>query len=97
METMTDFWSRGSFCHTEDRENMVAQAECGLGLMAPTDPLWENAVKAEFLKQNWPNNQGTIPSGCTEKYFPDSWTNIEIHRTRITSYIEPVATCDTDF
>ena len=45
LDTMKDYWSRGTFCHTADRYNIVAQAECGLGLTAREDPLWQKAVE----------------------------------------------------
>ncbi len=83
IETMRDFWGRGTFCHTADRYNMVAQAECGLGLIASEDPLWRSAVDENHKMEWWPYNQGIIPGNCTEKYFHTSWTQIEAHRDKI--------------
>jgi hypothetical protein len=77
VDVMRDYWSRGTFCSTVDRYNMVAQSECGLGLIAPTDPLWEKAVTQNLKLTRWPYNVGEVPANCTEKYHPESYTQIK--------------------
>ena len=80
MDVMRDYWGRGTFCHSADRYDFVAQSECGLGLFAKDDPLWKRAVEQNWLMELWPANQGAVPGGCLEKYWPTSWTMLQEHQ-----------------
>lgn len=83
MSVMNDYYNRGTFCASVDRYNIEAQSECGLGLMAPNDPLWAKAVNMSYWMETWPSNQGIIPGNCTEKFDRRSYTNINAHMKRI--------------
>ena len=79
LDVMKDVWGRGTFCHTADRYNIHAQAECGLGLTGRNDPLWEKAVTWQYKDETWPWSLGDVPGNCTERYWKSSWTNIQAY------------------
>ncbi|CDW72142.1 UNKNOWN [Stylonychia lemnae] len=69
-------------CHTLDRENILSQAECGIG--AYDLDKYKNIVNSYNKFHNWPLSQTNTSSKCFEKINPMSYQGI-LNYTQIIS------------
>ena len=59
-------------CHTQDRNNLRAHLECGIGDSAAL----QTYAEVKMLKENWSFAQSSKVLNCLQNYMPNSYGNI---------------------
>eukprot|EP00347_Sterkiella_histriomuscorum_P016797 403351817 len=61
------------YCHTADRENLLAFGECGMKGTANMD--WQDAVRAKLEIETFAQRKGDSQTTCIDAYHPHSLSN----------------------
>ena len=73
-DKMTSLYQKMNFCHTSDRDNLVAYADCAPA-NGTADSDWSEAVRAKLDIEIYPQRLGDYQYTCLDKLHPHSLTN----------------------
>lgn len=71
---MIKLYDKMLFCHTLDRDNLLAYPDCAPDL-GKDDPAWADAIRARMEIEIYPQRMGDYQAKCLDSYYPNSYSN----------------------